>query len=85
MERRRQTEERRKERVPVSGEHRTKSRRRARKFVGSSLVDRHHIDVNEKHEVSYWSKELGVSADELRLAVQKAGSSVRAVRRYLAR
>ena len=83
MERRRQLEERRKERLPVSAEHRSKSRRKVRKFGGSSIVDRHRIDLNEKYEVSYWSKELGVRADELKSAVQKAGPSVRAVRKYL--
>ena len=85
MERRCQAEERRKERLPASAEHRSKLRRRLRKFVGSPVAERHHIDLNEEYEVSYWSKELGVSADALKSAVQKAWPSVRAVRKHLGR
>ena len=85
MERRQHVEERRQERSPVAPERRFKSRRKSRKFVGSPLPDRRYINVDDEYEVSYWSKELGVSADELKSAVQKAGPSVKAVREYLGR
>jgi hypothetical protein len=45
--------------------------------------DRNRINVNESWEVSYWTKELGVSKEELEKAVQKAGTSVSAVRQQL--
>ena len=45
--------------------------------------DRSRINVNEEWELRYWTKELGVSEQELRKAVQKAGTSVDAVRREL--
>ncbi|QEK93989.1 DUF3606 domain-containing protein [Achromobacter insolitus] len=45
--------------------------------------DRSRINVNEDHEVRYWSKELGVSEDQLREGVKAAGVSVEAVRKYL--
>src|SRR6185503_11032643 len=37
--------------------------------------DRSRINVNEDWELRYWTKELGVSEDRLRQAVQKAGVS----------
>ena len=42
--------------------------------------DDQRINVEQDHELSYWSKELGVSRDELRSAVQQAGSLVKDVR-----
>ncbi len=45
--------------------------------------DRNTINLNEDYEVSYWTKELGVSRDELTEAVNKAGKSAQAVREYL--
>ena len=45
--------------------------------------DRSRIDVNEDYELRYWSKELGVSPDELKSAVQKVGPSTKAVREHL--
>lgn len=47
--------------------------------------DDQRINVEQDHELSYWSKELGVSRDELRRAVQQAGSMVKDVRRHLNR
>jgi hypothetical protein len=46
-------------------------------------ADRSRINVNEAWERRYWSKELGVSEDELRSAVSSAGASVDAVRLHL--
>jgi hypothetical protein len=45
--------------------------------------DRSRINVNEDWERRYWTKELGVTEDELRRAVQTAGPAVEAVRKYL--
>jgi hypothetical protein len=47
--------------------------------------DDQRINVEQDHEVSYWSKELGVSRDELRNAVQRAGPLVKNVRQHLNR
>jgi hypothetical protein len=47
--------------------------------------DDQRINVEQDHELSYWSKELGVSRDELRRAVQQAGSLVKDVRQHLRR
>jgi hypothetical protein len=35
--------------------------------------DRARIDVNEEHELRYWTEKFGVSADELRKAVEAVG------------
>ncbi|MFE0843117.1 DUF3606 domain-containing protein [Achromobacter insolitus] len=45
--------------------------------------DHSRINVNEDHEVRYWSKELGISEDQLRESVKAAGVSAEAVRKYL--
>lgn len=45
--------------------------------------DRDRINLQEDYEVQYWTKTLGVSADELRKAVEAVGSSADAVRRQL--
>jgi Protein of unknown function (DUF3606) len=48
-------------------------------------ADDQRINLEQDHEVSYWSKELGVSRDELRNAVQQAGPLVKNVRQHLSR
>lgn len=45
--------------------------------------DRSRINVNEVHELRYWTKEFGVTEARLRSAVAAAGSSVAAVKKYL--
>lgn len=45
--------------------------------------DRTRINVNEEHELRYWTKALGVTEDELKRAVQAVGVSVDAVRAHL--
>ena len=45
--------------------------------------DRDRINLNEDYEVQYWTKTLGVSEEELRKAVQAAGSTSESVRRHL--
>jgi len=45
--------------------------------------DRSRINLHEKWEVEYWTKELGINEEELAQAVKQAGSSAAAVRRHL--
>jgi len=45
--------------------------------------DRDRINVNEDYELQYWTKALGVSADELRAAVKAVGTTATAVREHL--
>jgi hypothetical protein len=47
--------------------------------------DRTRIDTNQDHEVRYWTKELGVSEDELKEAVRIAGNQVEKVRQHLSK
>lgn len=49
--------------------------------VGSP--DRDRINVNENYEVEYWTKELRVSAEELKAAVTAVGTSADKVREYV--
>lgn len=48
-------------------------------------ADRARINVHEDHEVAYWTKALGVSADELRKLVEKVGPMAEEVRKQLAK
>jgi Protein of unknown function (DUF3606) len=45
--------------------------------------DRSRVNVNEDHEVRYWTQKWGVSKEQLADAVQKVGVSVDAVAREL--
>ena len=45
--------------------------------------DRSRINVNQPHELQYWTKALGVSEDQLKQAVQSVGPQADAVRRHL--
>jgi hypothetical protein len=47
--------------------------------------DRERINVHEKWELAYWTKELNVSQEELERAVREAGDRVKAVRQHLGR
>jgi hypothetical protein len=38
--------------------------------------DRGRINLNQEHEVRYWSQKFGVTEQELRAAVEAAGSSM---------
>jgi 3-oxoacyl-[acyl-carrier-protein] synthase III len=46
--------------------------------------DRSKINMHEDFEVKYWTKELGVSKEQLQRAVDKVGNSAAAVRKELA-
>ncbi|MGO4677834.1 DUF3606 domain-containing protein [Bosea sp. 2YAB26] len=45
--------------------------------------DRSRINVNEPHEVKYWTQKWGVSIEQLKMAVEKAGPSAAAVAQVL--
>lgn len=45
--------------------------------------DRARINVNEEHELRYWTKTLGCTEQELRDTIARVGVSTEAVRREL--
>ena len=45
--------------------------------------DLRRVNIHEEHELNYWIKELGVSKEELRMAVMEVGTSAEAVKKYL--
>ncbi|MET3178956.1 DUF3606 domain-containing protein [Variovorax sp. NFACC27] len=45
--------------------------------------DASRINVNEAHEVRYWTQTLGVTEAQLRSAIAAAGVEVKDVRAYL--
>jgi hypothetical protein len=45
--------------------------------------DRSKINMSEDFEVKYWTRELGVSREQLKAAVDKVGNSAAAVRKQL--
>lgn len=45
--------------------------------------DRSRINMNEDHEVAYWTEKFNVSREELQRAVDQAGSSADAVTQVL--
>ena len=45
--------------------------------------DRNQVNVNEDHEVRYWTQKWGVTKEQLMAAVKKAGASVAAVAKAL--
>ena len=47
--------------------------------------DDQRINLEQEHEVDYWSGKLGVSKDQLRNAVRSAGPMVKDVQRHLGR
>ncbi len=46
--------------------------------------DRRMVDISDDYQLRFWADRLDVSVDELRLAVNQVGPSLRAVRAYLA-
>lgn len=46
--------------------------------------DRDRISLSEDYEVRYWTQALGVSADDLRAAVDAVGPMAEDVRNHLA-
>jgi hypothetical protein len=47
--------------------------------------DASRINIHEQYEVEYWSKKFGVTAEALKAAVAKVGTSAEAVERQLTR
>jgi predicted double-glycine peptidase len=47
------------------------------------VADRGKINMHQPHEVKYWTRELGVSPEDLQRAVEKVGNSAAAVRKQL--
>jgi len=45
--------------------------------------DRQRINLHQDYEVRDWAKKFGVSADELRMAVDAVGSEAKKVEEYL--
>lgn len=45
--------------------------------------DRSRINTSEEWELRYWTKEFGVTEDELKAAVQAVGAGAEDVRRQL--
>ena len=45
--------------------------------------DRDRINLSEDYEVRYWTEKFGVTAEQLREAVEAVGSSADAVRKRL--
>lgn len=45
--------------------------------------ERARVNINEVHDVRYWTHALGVSEEKLREAVAAVGVSAEAVRRHL--
>ena len=45
--------------------------------------DRNRINLNEDYEVRDWSKKFGVTAEELKKAVQAVGNDAAKVREHL--
>ena len=48
-------------------------------------TDRNKINPHEPWEVDHWTKELGVSKNELQKVIKKVGNSADAVRKELGR
>ena len=46
--------------------------------------DRSKINMNEDHEVHYWTKHLKIAKEELPKVIDKVGNSAAAVRKELA-
>jgi Protein of unknown function (DUF3606) len=46
-------------------------------------ADRERINIQERYELEYWSRKFGVTPDQLKEAVAKAGVMVKDVARQL--
>jgi hypothetical protein len=45
--------------------------------------DSRRVNIHEEHELDYWTKEFGVSKEELIKAVDAVGTSAEEVKKYL--
>jgi len=46
-------------------------------------ADDSRINIHQQHEVQYWTRALGVTAEQLKAAVQAVGPMVKDVKRHL--
>jgi len=51
----------------------------------NGTVDRSRINIRDRHDVSYWTKELGVSPATLKQLVRRHGVSVAKIRQTLSK
>lgn len=51
--------------------------------TNAGFQDRTRISMSEDYEVQYWTKELGLTKDELQRAVDQVGNSADKVREFL--
>jgi hypothetical protein len=47
--------------------------------------DKYAININDKHEIEYWSTKFGVSAEDLLKAVEDVGNSSINVKEHIRR
>jgi len=52
-------------------------------LTNSGVQDRSRINVNEAHEIRYWTQRFETSEAELRKAVAEVGVSVKAIADHL--
>lgn len=52
-------------------------------LTNTGVQDRSRIDINEAHEVRYWTQRFDVSEADLRKAVAEVGVSAKAVADHL--
>ncbi|WP_429002856.1 DUF3606 domain-containing protein [Xanthomonas campestris pv. passiflorae] len=45
-------------------------------------TDMHSVSINEERELQYWARELGMSEDDLKRAVQEVGNVTTKLRAY---
>ena len=48
-----------------------------------AMVDKYSININDKHEIEYWSNKLGIAPTELLDIVELVGNSSLDVKKYL--
>ncbi|MEP6720503.1 MAG: DUF3606 domain-containing protein [Variovorax sp.] len=52
-------------------------------FASTGAQDRSRIDINEPHEIRYWTQYLDVSEADLRKAVAEVGVSAQTIAEHL--
>ncbi|MDM0038606.1 DUF3606 domain-containing protein [Variovorax sp. J22G21] len=52
-------------------------------FANTGAQDRSRIDINEPHEIRYWTQHLDVSEADLRKAVAEVGVSAQTIAEHL--
>ncbi|WP_407470813.1 DUF3606 domain-containing protein [Xanthomonas campestris] len=45
-------------------------------------TDMEHVSISEEWELQYWARELGMSEDDLRAAVEEVGNGTTKLRDY---